>query len=182
MPYQKRQIRVLGEIGRSDAVEGLARAVILGARQHQFYVFHIPKPLTRECEILLAQLHADDAAARKALCDRERGDAGAAREVENALGIGRDQADDAPLPQPVDAEGGDVDDPIVGAAGAAEEALDQRKPLVALGGFQTQLRARLTASRQRAMRDSLCGASMRGSKRPSTFQCWASSSRDFHRS
>jgi len=44
--------------------------------------------------------------------------------------VRRNQTDDAPLPPAVDAERGDVDDEIVGAARAAEEALDELEPRI----------------------------------------------------
>ena len=83
--------------------------------------------LAREVQVLLAQLHADDAAIREAARDRHRGDSGAAGEVENPAGPRRDLADDAPLPKPVDSEGCDVDHDVIRIARAAEKPLDKRK-------------------------------------------------------
>jgi hypothetical protein len=83
-------------------------------------------------EIFVAQLDPDHAAAGKTSRDGDRRDTGAAGEVQDALGPGRNALDDAPLPPAVDAEGGDIHHQVVGAAGAAEETLDQRKPWVAV--------------------------------------------------
>jgi len=58
----------------------------------------------------------------------------------------------------------------------------ERRPIIGLlqgGGYVAQLRARLTASRQRA--SIVSAVEDRGSKRRSACQCAAISSRDFHR-
>jgi hypothetical protein len=60
--------------------------------------------------------------------DRHRGDARAAGEVENPLRPSRDQADEAPLPQAIDAEGRDIDYRVVRAPRAAKKPFDERYP------------------------------------------------------
>jgi hypothetical protein len=131
--HEPRQVGVLGEVRGGNAIKGLARAVILGARAYELDVLQpaLTDLFARERKVLLAQLDADDAALREAPGDRNRRNSGSAGEVENARGARRDFADDAPLPQLVDAEGGDIDDDVVRVAGAAEKPLDEREPRIA---------------------------------------------------
>ena len=98
MANEQRQVGVLGEIGRRDAVEGLGRAIVFGAREHELHVGEPTELGARDREVFFAQLDADYPARGKAPGDGKRGDAGAAGKVEDALGLGRDALDDTPLP------------------------------------------------------------------------------------
>jgi hypothetical protein len=131
--HEHRQVRVLGEIGRRDAVEGLLRAVVLGAREHELDVAEPAQLGAGDLEVFLAQLDADHAARGKAPRNREGGNAGAAGKVQDSLGAGGDALDDAPLPHAIDAEGRGGDHEVVGVAGAAKEALHELQPLVVAG-------------------------------------------------
>jgi hypothetical protein len=96
--HEQRQVGVLGEIGRGNAVKRLLRAVVLGAREHELDVVEPAQLGASDREVFLAQLDADHAARRKAPSNGEGRDAGTAGKVEDALGPGRDALDNAALP------------------------------------------------------------------------------------
>jgi hypothetical protein len=127
------QVGILGEIGRRNAIERLLRAVVLGAREHELDVVEPAQLVAGDLEVFLAQLDADHAARGKAPGNGEGRDAGAAGKVQDSLGAGGDALDDAAFPEAIDAEGRGGDHEVVGAAGAAEEALHELQPLVVAG-------------------------------------------------
>src|SRR5512141_1818106 len=80
---------------------------------------------TRELQVFVTQLDADHLGARTGARDGEGGNAGAAREIEDASRMDGDLADDAPLPPAIDAKRRPMHHGIVAPPRAFEEALDQ---------------------------------------------------------
>jgi hypothetical protein len=149
---QQRQVGVLREVRRRDAVELERARKILGARKDELDVRDrvVRRLVARDPQILVTQLDADNVATRETSRDRECRDAGPAREIEHRTVAVRDAREHPLLPPAVESERRPVHHRVVRRAGAGEKALDQLDSLIVAIVGRRSLHRRLSRRIRRA--------------------------------